>query len=749
MKKLLCYLLFFSCTMLQLNAQISAGGTPVSFLYPNVSLNQPEALKMPAFDLEALRAEDFDNDRKGDKPYRFGYEMEVSLNEQNAGVIDYLPNGDKLWRVALKSTDALTINLIFNRFVLPEGAQLFIYNKDHSEIIGAFTEFNNQSDGKLGTTLVSGDEIIVEYYEPSWVDFQGEVEIGTVIHGYRSIAQVLDEVEQRAFGSSGSCNINVNCASGASWATEKRSVGMMVSGGGFCTGALLNNTNNNGTPYFMSANHCYSSGYSTWVYWFNWEAAGCTNPASSPAYNSVSGSSLKARNAASDFMLLQLNSTPPSSYNVHYAGWDRSGTAPTSGAGIHHPSGDIKKISFDNNTFTNSSWSGTPANSHWHVIWDSGVTEPGSSGSPLFDQNRRFVGQLHGGASACGASDLSDEYGKFSLSWDYGTTAATRAKDWLDPAGSNPTTLNGYTPTSGPFLSVTPSNQNVTSTAGSTTFNVSSNVSWTASSAASWLTVSPGSGSNNGTITATYTANTATTTRTGTITVTNGTLTQTCTVTQQGTSGGGGTCSNDNEPANNKRNTAPLIATNTDKYSQIAASNDKDFWKFTLGASTSVTINLSNLPADFDIKLLNSSGSQIAISQNGGTASETISMTLAAGTYYCHVYGYNGAFSTTVCYLLRVNGGSQLAPQAGGKGKNLEGINVEMYPNPSQGNVVVALNNKETSHIQVFDYTGKLIIQTIGAGMIQLDMNLQPAGIYIVRISQGDEIITKKLIIEQ
>jgi lysyl endopeptidase len=293
MKKLLCYLLFFSCTMLQLNAQISAGGTPVSFLYPNVSLNQPEALKMPAFDLEALRAEDFDNDRKGDKPYRFGYEMEVSLNEQNAGVIDYLPNGDKLWRVALKSTDALTINLIFNRFVLPEGAQLFIYNKDHSEIIGAFTEFNNQSDGKLGTTLVSGDEIIVEYYEPSWVDFHGEVEIGTVIHGYRSIAQVLDEVEQRAFGSSGSCNINVNCASGASWATEKRSVGMMVSGGGFCTGALLNNTNNNGTPYFMSANHCYSSGYSTWVYWFNWEAAGCTNPASSPAYNSVSGLPLK------------------------------------------------------------------------------------------------------------------------------------------------------------------------------------------------------------------------------------------------------------------------------------------------------------------------------------------------------------------------------------------------------------------------------------------------------------------------
>jgi lysyl endopeptidase len=425
-----CLLFFFinAVFFTNLQAQISKGGMPVSFLYPEVSSRYMQAEVMQFVDADRLREEDAitDTDASIEKILRFGYAMQVDFSINNSGVTDVLPNGDKIWRLAIKSAGANTINLIFSKYYVPLGAQLFIYSADKRHIIGAFTEDNNQMDQKLGTTLVEGEESIIEYYEPSWVSFPGQIAIETVVHGYRLPGEGDDE---RGFGGAGSCNNNVNCPEGANWTDQKRSVARIVNGGDWCTGALINNTSNDGTPYFLTANHCYTSNYSTWVYWFNYESIGCTNPGTAPTAQTLSGATLVSRNAASDFMLVQLNTTPPTNYNVFYAGWNRSATTATSATCIHHPSGDIKKISFDNNTLTNSSWSGTPANSHWHTIWDDGVTEGGSSGSPLFDQNKRIVGQLHGGASFCGGSDLSDEYGKFSLSWDLGTTTATRLKE--------------------------------------------------------------------------------------------------------------------------------------------------------------------------------------------------------------------------------------------------------------------------------------------------------------------------------
>lgn len=742
MKKLLFTLLGvlgFFCV--QTNAQMSTGGTPVSFLYPELSMTPLDAIRMPAVDVNQLMAEDQVNDRDWTKPHRFGFPMEVLINTDNAGKWDYLANGDKIWRVSIRSAGAQTINLIFSKYKLPAGAQLFIYNKDKSSLIGAFTALNNQEDEKLGTTLVAGDEMTIDYYEPSWADFNGKLEIGTVVHGYRLPGS---GEEERTFGASGSCNNNVNCPSGAPWVDQKRSVAKIVNGGDWCTGALINNTSNNGTPLFLTANHCYASTYSTWVFWFNYEGSGCSNPGTNPTYQSLSGSALKARNAPSDFLLLQLNTTPPSSYNVYYAGWDRSGNTPTTETGIHHPSGDIKKISFDTDPATNSNWSGTPANSHWHVIWNSGVTEGGSSGSPLFDQNKRIIGQLHGGASACGGSDLSDEYGKLSWSWDYGTTSSTRLKDWLDPTTTNAITLDGYNPTGSSYLTVTPSNYNATAAAGSTSFGVSANVTWTATSGASWLTITPTSGSGNGSINATFSANTGSATRVGTITVSGGGMTQSVTVTQQGTV----TCSNDNEPANNATSTAPVIALNTDKYSQIGTTTDKDYWKFTLAASTTVTLTLTNLPADFDLKLLKSNGTTIATSQNAGTTSESITQTLAAGTYYAYVYGYNSAYSTTQCYDLKVN---TAIPYQGNQNGSTDKYNtnkpVTIAPNPTTGFAVITLPNNEVSTVYVFDQVGKLVTTLKGTEQVNMDLSAYPNGVYFIRVNNGGYVSKHKLIV--
>jgi hypothetical protein len=238
---------------------------------------------------------------------------------------------------------------------------------------------------------------------------------------------------------------------------------MLVSGNsGFCSGSLINNTLNNGKPYVLTANHCFSNP-ATWVFRFKWQSAGCNNPGAEPTFESLNGAVLRSRASASDFCLVEITGglqggTVPAAFTPYFSGWDNSGNTPTSAVGIHHPAGDIKKISFENDPLISTSFGGSPANSHWGVTsWDEGVTEGGSSGSPLFDQNHRIIGQLHGGASACGAPVLSDEYGKISYSWTPASSDSTnQLKYWLDPTQSNATFVNGYDPSGGVPIQVDP-----------------------------------------------------------------------------------------------------------------------------------------------------------------------------------------------------------------------------------------------------------------------------------------------------
>lgn len=429
-----------------LQGQVSRGGIPRSF-DPSKSgslNNEVPVMKMLAVDVDALKAEDALIDPLKDRPWRFGQNLDVDLEVKRDGISDVFADGSKLYRLSIKSNNATSLNLTFDYFRIPEGSDLFIYSKDHQQILGAFTSDNNQANHIFGTTLVFADEIILEYYEPANVSYSGSLHISRVTHGYRGPGDLA-----KGFGTSGSCQKNAVCAESAGFEDQVRSVCMLVVGGsGFCTGALVNNTSGDGTPYVLTANHCSTSNdFSSWVFWFNWQSVTCSNPSSSPSYNSISGSALKARSSGSDFCLVQMNSTPPSNYNVYYAGWDRSGTAPTSGLAIHHPDGDIKKIS-PCSAMSQTSW-GSPSAQVWEAPWSTtACTEPGSSGSPLFDQNHRIVGQLFGGPSACGesAANMRDYYGRFNVSWTGGGTDATRLSNWLDPSSSASTTLDGYDP---------------------------------------------------------------------------------------------------------------------------------------------------------------------------------------------------------------------------------------------------------------------------------------------------------------
>ena len=186
-----------------------------------------------------------------------------------------------------------------------------------------------------------------------------------------------------------------------------------------------------------------------WVFYFNYEASECENPSSSPSSNTMTGCSKISNSSAtgnisgtSDFHLLELNDTPPYDYGLFAAGWDRTTTPSANGVGIHHPAGDIKKISKYTQSASSSGYD-------WRVKWTGtenghGVTEGGSSGSPLLNANKQIVGDLSTGSSYCAFTNGSDFYGKFSYSWNQnGNSSNRQLKPWLDPNNSGVTTLDG------------------------------------------------------------------------------------------------------------------------------------------------------------------------------------------------------------------------------------------------------------------------------------------------------------------
>jgi lysyl endopeptidase len=409
--------------------------------------------------IEELRAEDAFVDNTGTAPWRFGFNNYTNFGLNNSGNWINLPNGDKIWLLKLTCDKALTVNLTFSNTTIPQGNDLYVYNDSKDFILGKFTS-NHIYNGQLGTELIPGNTAIVEYYVKKGADL-GNIQISTVTHGYRT----ADEFQEKAFGGSGACNMNVNCPDGLPWQQERNSAVMLVSGSnGFCTGALINNTLNDGKPYVLTANHCYSDP-TNWIFRFNWQAADCNNPAASPSFQSLSGAVLRSRRTPSDFCLVEITgglegNTVPLSFNPYFAGWNNGDAPPASSVSIHHPSGDIKKIAFDDAPALSSQGMGSSeANSTWTVEWDRNTTtEGGSSGSPLFDQNHRIIGQLWGGGASCSNLSSPDYYGRVHSSWEPANSNSTnQLKYWLDPNISGAEFIDGYDPSNANPVAVDPS----------------------------------------------------------------------------------------------------------------------------------------------------------------------------------------------------------------------------------------------------------------------------------------------------
>lgn len=393
-------------------AQIATDEVPISFTNPAIKLalesQQADLKELPSLDMARIQ-EDDELDARNGLPPRFGFPHEVAYNLDNSGTWTELENGDLIWQLDIHCAGALSINLLYDQFWLPEQSKLFIYTSDKRHAIGAFTSVNNKGSREeaqgFATGLLYGERITLEYHQPKEAKEKALVSIATVVHGYRYIN--VPEFTTRNLGSSGSCQVNVNCPEGTNWQQEKNAVALILVGGTrWCTGSLINTTCNNDEPLLLTANHCLLGGdaetnpnLATWSFYWHYESPTCTNPSNEPPHLSTSGATVVANNGNTDFALLRLTEDPKNRNGVtpYYLGWDRSGNAGTGGVGIHHPSGDIKKIA----TYTVSpasthylSSSSNPSGLYWKVEWvatitNHGVTEGGSSGSALINSNKK------------------------------------------------------------------------------------------------------------------------------------------------------------------------------------------------------------------------------------------------------------------------------------------------------------------------------------------------------------------------
>jgi len=454
----LCFFLLFTSSPLPLFSQISQGGQPASFTISQLP-GIPEII-LPVPDMNATRAEDMEDEKQG-YPRRVGISIPSDIDIIRDGMHQVLPDGSQIWRIAISCQGALALGPYFDDFQLSEGCRMFIYNEDRQHLLGAYTLYNNSSGRLFSTELIPGERLMLEINVEQGVEVMPDCHISEISYVYRD----LPDFEQ-SLGTADACEVNINCPEGDNWQYQKHGVARIYvkyNGGFFwCTGSLLNNTLQDNEPYLLTADHCAPTvapdELMQWVFYFNYEAPGCDNPSSTPSSNTLTGA-IKLANAntnGSDFLLLRLADTVPLNYEPFYNGWSIENIASPLGVSIHHPAGDIKKISTYTTPLETSTWYSTPG-THWQVYWTEtetnwGVTEGGSSGAPLFDNTGKVIGTLTGGQAACEPNghgsgtgpDKPDYYGKFSYSWDKnGTEPAQQLKYWLDPNNTGVTELPG------------------------------------------------------------------------------------------------------------------------------------------------------------------------------------------------------------------------------------------------------------------------------------------------------------------
>jgi len=432
--------------------QINAQKPSIQFSEQFIPLSLPKTT-LPLINNEALREKELEKRLKG-RRNQFATAHEVAIDCHQYGEWSELSDDQLLWQMQFKSKGAYSLNLGFSEFRLPEGATLYILSPVTKKVFGPFTPADNDLHNQYWTPAIQGDELIVQVRLPKNKKNQLQLTLKTINHDFMNI-----------FGRSGSCNLDTECGINDGFDIIEphrdviRSVGVLQISGRFeCSGFLVNNTRNDRTPLFMTANHCGIDAINapTVVVYWNHQNSSCRTPDSESSgangdgaldqFNTgstfLASSNNRTVSEPPDFTLIQLDDEVNTDFNPYFAGWTRRNPETTSTFCVHHPQTAEKRISFDFDSPVYTTQDSGDTTFIRILDWDIGTTEGGSSGSPLFNDQELVIGHLNGGNAACGNNEW-DEYGLFSQAWEGNETPETRLKDWLDPDGLNLMELEG------------------------------------------------------------------------------------------------------------------------------------------------------------------------------------------------------------------------------------------------------------------------------------------------------------------
>lgn len=412
-----------------------------------------EPVVLPAVDLMKASLDDAKR-QIFDQVAHFAVPIDVDFSPGEGGQLELWGSGFR-WRLRLRSPGAFSLSLAFDRYRMPPGGRLVISSADGKEQIGPFTDRDNEDHGQLWTPPILTDDVVLDFtFTQAAMDLfldqeEGyELHLSRVHHGYAGFGEKAPL--------SGLCQRDVACFDDPAWHDAARSVALIsIEGVRFCTGFMVNNTALDGKPLFITAAHCgvtRENAASVVVMW-RFESEFCRDEQEMaleaprpPSQSFQTGARLLAVYPPTDVVLLELDDPPDPGSNVFYAGWDRSRQPPEGVTTVHHPHTDQKRLSVDYDrprpTFFRQDREAADGD-HLRVgDWEVGSTEGGSSGSPLFDQNQRVIGQLHGGYAECGEKK-ADWFGRLAVSWEGGGKKGERLRDWLDPLDTEAVTLDG------------------------------------------------------------------------------------------------------------------------------------------------------------------------------------------------------------------------------------------------------------------------------------------------------------------